>query len=186
MARWGRRSVLAALAGLAAPALGAAGAASGNRIGSGAAGSLPMPPPLKPGSRVVAIAPGTWWEQPREELALLGPRVQGAGWELVVPPATGRRWQWFSGTDHQRRTALEEAIQGQRAEALLAVTAGWGSARLLESGWQEPARPVWLVGFSDASALLLAQCASGRGGAIHGGLHGDDAQWSRLVRLLRG
>ncbi|MFM7674503.1 MAG: LD-carboxypeptidase [Synechococcus sp.] len=182
MTPWRRRSFLAGLAAL----LGSGAAAGKAPPRPAPNGPLPQPPPLHPGSRVVAIAPGTWWEAPQEDLATLRPRLAAAGWELVVPPATGRRWHWFSGTDAQRREAWEEAIGPGRAEALLAVTAGWGSARLLESGWTPPPRPLWLVGFSDASALLLAQCAAGLGGAVHGGLHGDAAQWERLVRLLRG
>ena len=69
---------------------------------------------------------------------------------------------------------------------MVAVAGGWGSARLLEAGWQPGPRPLWLVGFSDASALLLAQLAAGNGGGIHGSLQGDDAAWARLVALLRG
>jgi muramoyltetrapeptide carboxypeptidase len=42
------------------------------------------------------------------------------------------------------------------------------------------------VGFSDASALLLALVRAGHGGAVHGSSGGDAAQWERLVSLLRG
>ncbi|MEA5422944.1 S66 peptidase family protein [Synechococcus sp. CCY9202] len=187
-----RRSFLAALAGAGgvgmAAAVRAAGVGPADALSQGPAGqapALPMPPPLTAGSRLVAIAPGTWWEDPESEQTSLEARIASAGWELLVPPATRLRWHWFSGTDRQRCLAWEQAIGDQRAEGVLAVTAGWGSARLLESGWQPPPRPIWLMGFSDASALLLAQCAAGLGGAIHGGLHGDAGQWQRLVHLLR-
>ena len=57
-------------------------------------------------------------------------------------------------------------------------------ARVLEQGWQLPAAPRWCVGFSDCSALLLAQWAAGSIGGVHGWFGGDEGQWQRLVNLL--
>lgn len=147
---------------------------------------MPMPPPLRHGSRVMALAPGTWWENATEEAQRLRQRVAAVGWELVVPEASTGRWRWFSAPDRQRLALLEQGMEDPSLEAVFCVAGGWGSHRLLEAGWRPPARPRWLVGFSDASALLLAMLAAGQGGAVHASLGGEENTWQRLVRLLSG
>ncbi|MEB3335691.1 MAG: LD-carboxypeptidase [Cyanobacteriota bacterium] len=172
-----RRSILGGLLALGGgvPALARAGS-----------GPLPMPPPLTPGSEVMAIAPGTWWENPQQEAAQWRARFAAAGWTLTVPAAIQGRWRWFSEPDADRLARLTRAMADPSLAAVVCVAGGWGSARILERGWRPPPRPRWLVGFSDASALLLAQVAAGLGGAVHGALGGDGEQWERLRRLLSG
>lgn len=144
------------------------------------------PAPLRPGSRLVAVAPGTWWESPQQEAERLRRRCAAEGWTLVIPPEATGRWRWFSGPDLSRRSQLERAWADPKLDAVLCVAGGWGSARILEAGWMPGERPLWLVGFSDATALLLAQWAAGHTGAVHASSGGDEAQWQRLVQLLRG
>ena len=183
-----RRSLLWGLgAGLSASGLGlkSAGASSTTALPRGRH-PLGVPTALRPGSRVLAIAPGTWWEDGTSEGLRLQQRFAAAGWSLEIPAATAGRWRWFSASDSERLKLLQRAWADLGIDAVVAVAGGWGSARLLEAGWQPGPRPLWLVGFSDASALLLAQLAAGNGGGIHGGLQGDDAAWARLVALLRG
>jgi len=183
-----RRSLLWGLgAGLSASGLGlkSSGASSTTAFLQGRH-PLGVPTPLRPGSRVLAIAPGTWWEDATTEGLRLQQRFAAAGWSLEIPSATAGRWRWFSASDSERLKLLQRAWADPGCDAVVAVAGGWGSARLLEAGWQPGPRPLWLVGFSDVSALLLAQLAAGNGGGIHGGPHGDDAAWARLVALLRG
>lgn len=149
-------------------------------------GGLVQPPPLERGSEVMAIAPGTWWENAEREAEELHSRFAAAGWKLTIPAAIQGRWRWFSEPDAQRLRRLQQAMADPAVAAVVSVAGGWGSARLLELGWRPPSRPRWLVGFSDASALLLAQVAAGIGGAVHGSLGGDATQWDRLRRLLSG
>ena len=148
--------------------------------------SLPSPPPLRSGSRLLAVAPGTWWEDAPSEAARLQRLFAAAGWSLEVPAAAMGRWRWFSAADRDRLEQLQRGWRDPALAGIVSVAGGWGSARLLESGWRPPEQPRWLVGFSDASALLLAQLAAGQGGGVHASLGGDEAQWSRLQRLLRG
>lgn len=115
-----------------------------------------------------------------------------AGWGLRLPDPDrieqqllGRHWGYLAGSDSQRLGDLSE-----EGGALLAcVRGGWGSARLLEHGPTLPDR--WLLGFSDVTSLLWAQCAQGRSGAIHGPLLttlAAEPAWSqeRLRKLLFG
>ena len=69
---------------------------------------------------------------------------------------------------------------------MISLGGGWGSARVLEAGFQFPRRPKWSLGFSDSCSLLLAQWAAGLPGAIHGSTNGPEDQWQRTVDLLKG
>ena len=119
-------------------------------------------------------------------LDLLRQRCRLEGWRLVTPPELWGQWRWFSGTDEQRASCLRQAWLDPSIDALFLVGAGWGSARVLEQGWSIPARPRWCVGFSDCSAVLLAQLAAGSCGGVHGWFGGSDTQWERLSALLKG
>ncbi|QCH14045.1 LD-carboxypeptidase [Synechococcus sp. CB0101] len=144
----------------------------------------PYPPALRPGSRIAALAPGTWLDPNDPWLDQLSRRCTAQGWELVRSPALQQRWRWFAGSDRHRDTAWRKAWLDPQVDALFYVGAGWGSARVLEQGWAIPPQSRWCVGFSDCSALLLAQWAAGSAGGIHGWFGGEAAQWQRLVDLL--
>lgn len=151
-----------------------------------AAPSTAWPSPLRRGSRIAAVAPGTWMERHEPMLDLLRQRCSERGWELITPPELEGRWRWFSGRDGDRLSALRRAWLDPTIDAIACVGAGWGSARLLEQGWPIPAGPRWCIGFSDCSALLLAQRAAGGLGGVHGWFGGPASQWQRLADLLEG
>ncbi len=144
------------------------------------------PAPLKPGSRIAAVAPGTWLESADPMLDRLRRRCTDQGWALLTPKELFGRWRWFSASDASRAASLQRAWQDTGVDALFCVGGGWGSARVLEQGWSLPSSPRWCVGFSDCSSLLLAQLAAGSLGGIHGWFGGEEAQWQRLAALLRG
>ena len=173
-----RRRLLQAGLSFSAAAAGASWASKRN-VGA------PQPPALRKGSRIAALAPGTWLDPADPHLAQLSRRCAAEGWRLLEPPHLRQRWRWFAGTDATRAAALRQAWLDPDVDALFYVGAGWGSARVLELGWPIPERPRWCVGFSDCSALLLAQWAAGSLGGVHGWFGGDDAQWQRLVALLQ-
>ena len=141
--------------------------------------------PLRPGSRLRAINPGTWMD-PDTDFAPLMQRCAAQGWNLEIPESVKGQWQWFSATDAQRRASLESAWNDPSLDGVVYVGGGWGAARVLESGLRFPRRPFWSLGFSDSSALLLAQWQAGLLGAVHGSAWGVDEQWQRTVDLMSG
>lgn len=145
-----------------------------------------LPAPLRPGSRVVAVAPGMAVGPDDPLRPLLQKRCAERGWQLQWSPESRDRWHWFSAPDPRRRDALQQAWADPAVAAVFCVGGGWGSARVLEAGLSIPARPRWCVGFSDCSAILLAQWAAGSSGAIHGSCGAGPADWQRLVDLLEG
>lgn len=176
------------LQGAATVALGAVGLdrRAARASAGGRAPTPDWPPPLRPGSRIAAVAPGTWLEAGDPLLGRLRQRCRDQGWELLTPPELSGRWRWFSGSDAARLGGLRRAWLDPRVDAIACVGAGWGSSRVLEQGWRIPALPRWCIGFSDCSALLLAQRAAGSTGGVHGWFGGSADQWQRLVALLEG
>ena len=142
-------------------------------------------PPLRRGSRLRAINPGTWMD-PETDFTPLLQRCAAQGWHLEIPESVRSQWRWFSATDDQRRASIEDAWNDPTLDGVVYVGGGWGAARVLESGLRFPDRPFWSLGFSDSSALLLAQWQAGLLGAIHGSAWGVEEQWQRTVDLLSG
>ena len=154
-------------------------------LSSRAMAAKPRLAPLKPGSRIRAVNPGTWMD-PDTDLQPLLERCDQQQWHLEIPAALTRQWRYFSGTDRERVKDLKAAWNDPTVDAVVTLGGGWGAARVLEAGFRFPRRPKWSLGFSDTSSLLLAQWAAGLPGAIHGSSGGSDVQWQRTVDLLRG
>ena len=176
---WNRRSLLisgatAAMAALLPDRRRAVQASGANR-----------PAPLRRGSRLRAVNPGTWMD-PEMDFSPLIERCAAEGWLLEIPDTVRRQWRYFSGTDQQRIAELNAAWNAPPVDGAPPVGGGWGGARLLEAGFRFPDRALWTVGFSDSSSLLLAQWAAGLPGAIHGSSSGPEERWQRTVALLSG
>ena len=176
---WNRRSLLisgatAAMAALLPDRRRAVQASGANR-----------PAPLRRGSRLRAVNPGTWMD-PEMDFSPLIERCAAEGWVLEIPDTVRRQWRYFSGTDQQRVAELNAAWNDPSVDGVLYVGGGWGGARVLEAGFRVPGRALWTVGFSDSSSLLLAQWAAGLPGAIHGSSGGPEERWQRTVALLSG
>ena len=146
---------------------------------------LPPPTPLHRGARLRAVNPGTWID-PETDFNPLVERLAAEGWTLDIPDSVRGQWRYFSGRDSQRSNDLEAAWNDPTLDGLVYVGAGWGGARVLETGFRFPRRSLWTLGFSDTSSILLAQWATGSQGAIHGSSGGDESQWQRTVNLLKG
>ena len=123
---------------------------------------------------------------PETDLTLLKQRCAEQGWHLELPSSIFRQWRYFSGRDQERLADLTAAWHDPSVDAVITLGGGWGAARVLEAGFQFPRRAKWSLGFSDPSALLLAQWAAGLPGAVHGSSGGSDEQWERTVDLLSG
>ena len=151
--------------------------------------SCQLPPLLKPGDLVIAIAPSgalkttdalakgiEIWQQ-------RGYRVE-CGYRVEL----GSNYQSFSGylagSDRQRREDLKTAWHNPECKAILCIRGGYGGARLLEDwSWQQSERakikhssvliphpspfipcPKWLIGFSDVTTLLWSLATVGISG----------------------
>lgn len=76
---------------------------------------------------------------------------------------------YLAGPDARRATELARAIEDPTIDAVVCARGGYGAMRILDAiPWSTlAARPKWLVGFSDVTALHLSAIANGVA-SIHG------------------
>ncbi len=115
-----------------------------------------VPPPLRPGDRVAVVAPCSPVLPHTLEPGLAVLRRWGL--EPVVMPHVGDRHGHLAGTDEARIADLDAAFSDPSLRAVWAVRGGYGLTRVVDRlDWDALADdPVWLVGFSDVTALHQA------------------------------
>jgi len=164
------------------------------------AAQLPMP--LEPGDRVWVIAPSGPVLSP-ESIARGVEIWQERGLRVQFAPGWDAQAGFLAGPDHNRRSQLAAALADPGCRAVVCARGGYGAARLLEDwDWplfagrgagllsSEARSPVWLVGFSDVTALLWSLARQGVAG-VHGPVLttlGAEPVWTvdRLFSLMAG
>ena len=150
------------------------------------------PPFLKAGDRIRIVSPSG---KVKEEKVVQGIELlKQAGYNVVVGKYVFNHHFQFAGTDEQRLSDLQQALDDPDCKAIICARGGYGAVRFVEqldlSAFRE--NPKWLVGFSDITilhSLLLREgfCS------IHGAMPGfylQDGQTSEsyttLLKILQG
>lgn len=148
-----------------------------------------LPPPLRPGDQLVAIAPSGAL---RERQAFDQGVAVWRSWGYQVEVAAGfdQSWGYLAGTDDYRRQQLLDVLKAPDCRGILCVRGGFGGTRLLERWQWSLNEPKWLVGFSDITSLLWSYACQGVAG-VHGPLLttlAAEPDWSkkRLRQLVSG
>ncbi len=112
------------------------------------------------------VAPASPFD--REEL-FRGLAWLGSRYRLVLRSDMLTRTGYLAGPDVRRASELAQAIADPSINAVVCARGGYGAMRILDAiPWSAlAARPKWLVGFSDVTALHLSAIASGVA-SIHG------------------
>ncbi|MBL9027795.1 MAG: LD-carboxypeptidase [Myxococcales bacterium] len=122
--------------------------------------SAVVPRPVRPGDRVAIVAPSgpfppvvVW-----RGLAFLRERYR-----LVFDRGLFARSAYLAGDDERRRSELARALEDDDIAAIIAARGGYGANRFVhELDWQKlRARPKWIVGFSDITALHVEAASVG-------------------------
>ncbi len=151
-----------------------------------------IPPMLKPGALLYAIAPSGAVRDP----AAFQPGLdlwRSRGYEVRLAEGWDDRYGYLAGTDAGRRQQFATALKDPNCDGILCIRGGWGAARLLED-WPMPMealgsnrtqtvliKPKWLIGFSDVTSLLWGFACRGISG-VHGPVLttlGDEPQSSQ-------
>jgi muramoyltetrapeptide carboxypeptidase len=125
-----------------------------------------FPPPLRPGDRVAVVAPSSPFDLDALEHGLAFLRER---YEVLEGASLRARAGYLAGSDDARAKDLADAMLDPRVRAIVAARGGYGAMRIVDrlpwDAWA--ARPSWIVGFSDVTALHA--CAWERGVAsVHG------------------
>ena len=113
--------------------------------------------------------------------------LQRTGLRVRIAPHAACRRGTYSGTAEERIADFRAALADEGVRALLCSRGGYGAVHLL--GNVEP-RPVWLIGFSDMSALHALWQSRGIA-SIHGSMAkhlaqfpADDAANAAMMQIL--
>lgn len=133
-----------------------------------------LPRRLSPGDTVALVAPASWAEDEWiDETARLVTRM---GWRVRLGTHVRDRLGYLAGSDSDRRDDVNTAIRDPEVRAIICVTGGCGSFRLVRDLDLETLRtdPKPLVGFSDITALHRAWQVAGVA-SLHGAASGERA-----------
>ena len=116
---------------------------------------LKQPPYLKAGDTVAIVAPSGILKNRNEEIDRARALLESWGLTVVIGDHVFEQAGHFAGTDEQRTTDLQQALDDPSIKAIWSARGGYGTVRVLDqldyAGINE--RPKWLIGYSDITAL---------------------------------
>lgn len=151
-----------------------------------------IPPYLKVGDRIRLVSPAG--KINKNKLLSGTDLLKNAGFEVIVADhALGNYFQ-FSGTEQQRLTDLQTALDDEKCNAIICSRGGYGTVRIAAqldfSSFKK--NPKWLVGFSDIT-ILHCLLQKQEIASIHGSMPGfyfEDGKptesYKTLLKILKG
>lgn len=112
-----------------------------------------FPEYLKKSDRIRVVAPAG---KVSKEKVLPGVELlQDVGYEVLIGKHVFDRHFQYAGTDQQRASDFQEAINDPLTKAIVCARGGYGSVRIIEKLDFSPLlkNPKWLVGFSDITVF---------------------------------
>ena len=113
-----------------------------------------IPPYLQKGDTIGIVAPAGF--MPIEKIQTCIETLDGWGYN-VLPGATthGNSQNYFSGTDEERLSDLQQMLDNRNVKAVLCARGGYGVSRIIDAiNFKKFIKhPKWIVGFSDITVL---------------------------------
>lgn len=127
-----------------------------------------MPRPLEPGDKIRFVSPAS--PPNREDVEASVALVESWGFKADVGRHAYNKLNYLAGTDDERLSDFNEALNDPQVRAIFATRGGKGSYRIADRLDFGRARrdPKFFVGFSDVTILQMALWKQGVGGGIHG------------------
>ena len=109
--------------------------------------------PLQPGDLITIVAPAKAIEE--THIAFAKSLFESRGYRVHISKHCLGVHHYFSGTDLERASDLQEALDNPEVKAIICARGGYGCVRILNHlQWAGFIRePKWLVGFSDVTVL---------------------------------
>ena len=108
---------------------------------------------LQPGDLITIVAPAKAIEE--SHISFAKSLFESRGYRVQVGADCLGSHHYFSGTDLERASDLQEALDNPEVKAIICARGGYGCVRILNHlQWARFIRePKWLVGFSDVTVL---------------------------------
>lgn len=111
------------------------------------------PPYLKRGSTIGITCPAGYVSEERVAFAIETFKLWG--FNVKVGRTVGTEYNYFSGTDTERLSDLQQMLDDPSVEAILMGRGGYGLSRIIDNiNWSKfKLNPKWICGFSDITIL---------------------------------
>jgi len=111
--------------------------------------SMICPPKLVSGDTIALVSPAKAIESSHIEFAK--DYLEKHGFHVLVGPHAATEYRYFSGTDKERASDLQWAVDHPDVKAIVCARGGYGAIRLFDLvNWANLLRePRWILGFSD-------------------------------------
>lgn len=111
------------------------------------------PGPLKSGDKIAIVASAR--KVRAEEIKPAFELLESWGFSPVYGENLFKEKNQFAGTDEQRLTDLQNALDDESIKAILFARGGYGSVRIVDDlNWEKfNANPKWLIGYSDITTF---------------------------------
>ncbi len=109
--------------------------------------------PLQPGDLIAIVAPAKAIEE--THIIFAKSLFETRGYRVQIGEHCLGSYHYFSGTDLERASDLQNALDNPEVKAIICARGGYGCVRILDHlQWAGFIRePKWLVGFSDVTVL---------------------------------
>lgn len=126
-----------------------------------------IPQPLLPGSKISIISTAS--KTDAKLIIEASEILQKEGFIVSIGKFTGSAYYQFSGTDAQRFTDLQTALDDPTIDAIICSRGGYGTLRtIIGIDWTKfVQKPKWIVGFSDIT-VLHSQLNQLKVASVHG------------------
>ena len=112
-----------------------------------------IPPYLKPGDTIGIVCPAGY--MPFEKAQTCIETFIGWGFKVIPGKTLGHQFNYFSGTDEERLTDLQQMMDDANIKAIFCARGGYGMGRIIDQldFKKIRAHPKWVIGFSDITVL---------------------------------
>ena len=113
------------------------------------------PAPLQTGDTIAIVSPAKSIEASHIDYARVF--FEGHGFKVIVGDHAYGEHNYFSGTDHERMSDMQFAVDHPEVKAIICARGGYGCIRLTQNlNWANLLRePRWIAGFSDVTVFHL-------------------------------
>ncbi|MBU3954169.1 MAG: LD-carboxypeptidase, partial [Proteobacteria bacterium] len=124
--------------------------------------------PLKKGDTIGVIAPSARFDENRLNQGI--DCLKTLGFQVHVPEAIFREKRYLAGDDASRAAVVNALFADPKIKGIIAARGGFGAMRMLKHLDWELIRenPKLVIGFSDATAFLMAVVQQAQFAVVHG------------------
>src|SRR6476660_8653349 len=108
-----------------------------------------IPPYLRKGDAIGMVCPAGYMSYEKAETCINS--LQQWGFKVKIGKTLGNQFNYFSGTDEERLTDLQQMLDDAEVKAILCARGGYGLSRIIDDMdfKRFKKHPKWIIGYSD-------------------------------------